>query len=324
MNAVVIRRYGPPEVLELVNVPDPVAAAGQVVVRVVGSSVNPVDWHRMRGRPILIRFSEGLRHPKREAIGADISGVVEAAAPDVADLAPGDEVFGFGIGAFGERVAVAAEGVVRKPAAVDHRCAGVVGVAAITALQGLRDHGRIAPGQDVLVAGAGGGVGHFAVQIAKTFGARVTATTSAEKVDLVRSLGADEVVDYTRADGSAVVDRFDLIFDAGGWLSLRAARRALRPTGTAVHCGAGANVSIGSIAGGIIGAAVLTKLGSQRFVTFLAERKRADLRVLAEMLADGRIQPVIDRTYPLADIAAAVRYHEAGRATGKVAVTIAG
>ena len=322
MKAVVIRRYGAPEALAVGEVGDPAPAAGQVVVRVLASSVNPVDWHRIRGRPLLLRVSEGVRRPKEGQVGADLAGIVEAVSPDVSRWKAGDEVFGFGSGAFAERVAVSAAGVARKPAGVGFAAAGVVGVAATTALQGLRDHGGLSAGQRVLVAGAGGGVGTFAVQVAKAFGADVVASTSADKVDLVRSLGADEVIDYARTDATAERHRFDLILDAGGWLSLGGLARALRPGGTAVRSGAGGTVSFASIAAGMVGAAVLTKLGSRRFVSFLAQRSQADLEQLAAMLDDGRIRPVIDRTYPLDRIAEAVRYQEAGHAAGKVAISI--
>jgi NADPH:quinone reductase-like Zn-dependent oxidoreductase len=322
MRAVVAARYGSPGVLDIVEETDPTPGPGQVVVRVVGTSVNPVDWHRLRGRPYLLRLTEGLARPKNPRLGADVSGVVEAIGSEVTTLRPGDEVFGFGTGAYAEKMAIRAEGVVPKPPNVGFAAAGVVGVAAITALQGLRDHGRIAPGQRVLVCGAGGGVGTFAVQIAKALGAEVVATTSADKLELVRSIGADEVLDYARTDATIDASRFPLIFDAGGWLPLRSLRRALTPDGTAVLSGAGPSVSAASVVTSMAGGMILTRLGSRRFVSFLATRKLEDLQVLGSMLQAGQVRPVIDRTYPLAEIADAIRYQESGHAAGKVAISI--
>ncbi|HEY0444617.1 MAG TPA: NAD(P)-dependent alcohol dehydrogenase [Candidatus Limnocylindrales bacterium] len=322
MKAVVLRSYGPPEALAFVDRAEPVPAPDQVVVRVMTSSVNPIDWHRMRGRPLLVRASEGLRRPKDERLGADFAGVVERVGSAVSTVRVGDEVFGFGTGAFAELIAVKAEGVVAKPPNVSFPAAGVVGVAALTALQGLQHHGRIAEGHRVLVSGAGGGVGSFAVQIAKALGAEVVATTSADRMALVRSLGADEVLDYHVTDPTERRGQFDLILDAGGWLSLRGERRALKPGGTAVLSGGGRSVTGSAIIGRMGGAIALTKVGSRRFVSFVAQRNQADLETLRSMLEVEAIRPVIERTYPFAEIADAIRYQETGRAAGKVAVAI--
>jgi NADPH:quinone reductase-like Zn-dependent oxidoreductase len=322
VKAILARRYGSPEVLELVDVPIPQPAADQVVVRVRGSSVNPVDWHRLRGTPFLVRLSEGVRAPKFQGLGADVAGVVESVGTGVSTVRAGDEVFGFGRGAFAQLMAIKAEGVVAKPAAVSFEDAGAVGVAALTALQGLR-LGGIAAGMRVLVAGAGGGVGSFATQIAKAFGAQVTATTSTGNLDLVRSLGAEEALDYAVTDATRDRGRYDLIFDAGGFLSLASERRALKPSGAAVLAGAGRSVTVPAIAGRMLGSVLLTKLGSRRFISYISNRTTADLETLGAMLADGRIRAVIDRRYPLDQVADAIRYQETGHARGKVAVTVA-
>lgn len=323
MQAVVFRRYGSPDVLELAEIPTPAPAADQVVVRVLASSVNPVDWHRMRGAPVLVRLTDGLTKPKNEGIGADVAGIVEAVGADVTTVKPGDAVFGMSQRTFAEFAAIKAEGVVHKPAGVSFEQAGAVGVAAVTALQGLRDHGRVAAGTHVLIGGAGGGVGHFAVQIAKALGAEVTAATHTDNLDLVRALGADHVIDYTKADPTADRARYDVIFDAGGWLSLLGERRALKPGGIAVNAGAGRNVTVVGLLGRMGAAVALSRLGSRTFVSYLAHRTPEDLEQLRSWLAAGSIRAVIDRRYPIAEIRDAVRYQETGRARGKVAVSVA-
>jgi NADPH:quinone reductase-like Zn-dependent oxidoreductase len=322
VKAVQFHRYGPPNVLEVIDIPAPTVGEGQALVRVVASSVNPVDWHTMRGQPFLVRLTSGLRRPKNPGLGADVAGVVEAVGPGVTNVKPGDEVLGMSIRTFAELVAIKAEGLVPKPPSVSFEQAGAIGVAALTALQGLRDKGHVGPGQRVLVSGAGGGVGHFAVQIAKALGAEVTATTSPEAMELVRSLGADEVVDYTKADATAAAGRFDVVFDAGGWLSLRQLRRALKPGGTAVLSGAGRNPTMIGIVANLVGGLVLSRATSKRFASFLANRTQADLITLRDMLESGQLRAVIDRRYPLSQIAEAVRYQETGRAHGKVAVAV--
>ena len=324
MRAVVFRRYGSPDVLELAEIPVPVPAADQVLVRVVASSVNPVDWHRLHGQPFLIRLTDGLTKPKNIGLGADVSGVVEAVGTDVTNVRPGDEVFGMGIRTWADLVVIKAEGVVLKPAAVSFEQAGAVGVAGLTALQGLRDHGHVGPGQRVLVHGAGGGVGSFAVQIAKALGAEVTAATSSANLDLVHALGADTVVDYATFDPDAEPSRFDVIFSAGGYLSLGAQRRALKPGGIGVLAGAGRNVSVPGLVGSMGAAMVLTRVGSRRFVSYLAHRTPEDLETLRSMLEQGFIRTVIDRRYELAEVSDAVRYQETGQARGKVTVTVSG
>lgn len=323
MKAVLVSRYGAPDVLELSDIPAPEPGPDQVIVRVRATSVNPVDWHSIRGEPMLVRLANGLTKPRQPGVGADVAGVIEAVGSEVTTVRPGDEVLGMGIRTWAELVAVKAEGVVTKPASLTFEEAGTIGVAALTALQGLRLHGRVAPGQRVLVAGAGGGVGHFAVQIARALGAEVTAATSSANLDWVRALGADEVIDYTTTDPTATRGRFDVIFDAGGWLTLGGERRALRPGGIAVNAGAGRNVSLLGILAGMAAAAVRSRVGDRRFVSYLARRTAGDLETLRAMLEAGQIRPHIDRRYVLSEIRDAVRYQETGQARGKVAVSVA-
>jgi NADPH:quinone reductase-like Zn-dependent oxidoreductase len=262
--------------------------------------------------------------PKNGGLGADVAGVVEAVGSGVTNLRPGDEVFGMGIRTWAELVVMKAEAVVPKPPAVSFEQAGAVGVAGITALQGLRDHGHLAADHHVLVHGAGGGVGSFAVQIAKALGAEVTAATSADKVEVVRSLGADSVIDYTANDPAAQRGRYDVIFNAGGWLSLLSERRLLKPGGTAVNAGAGPKITMAGILGGMGAAFALTRLDTRRYVSYYAHRTQEDLDVLRSMLEAGTIRTLVDRRYGLAEVPEAIRYQETGRAHGKVVVTVAG
>ena len=323
MRAVLCTRYGAPDVLELSDAPAPEPGPDQVVVRVRASSVNPVDWHSIRGTPVLVRLTNGLTKPKQPGIGADVAGIVEAIGSSVTSLRPGDEVFGMSIRTWAELVPIKAEALVAKPANVSFEEAGTVGVAALTALQGLRLHGRVGPGQRVLIGGAGGGVGHFAVQIAKALGAEVTAATSSGNVEWVGALGADEVIDYTKSDPTADRARFDVIFDAGGWLGLAGEAQALKPGGIAINAGVGPSANMVGIIGGMVAAAVRSRIGDRRFVSYLARRTPEDLETLRSMLAAGQIRPHIDRQYPLAEIREAVRYQETGQARGKVAVSVA-
>ena len=323
MKAVLVSRYGAPDVLELSDIPAPEPGPDQAVVRVRASSVNPVDWHTMRGEPVLVRLTSGLTKPRQPGIGADVAGVVEAVGSAVTSVRPGDEVFGMSVRTWAELVAVKAEGLVAKPTSLSFEEAGTIGVAALTALQGLQLHGRVRAGQRVLVAGAGGGVGHFGVQIAKALGAEVTAATNPANLEWVRALGADEVIDYTTTDPTSSRGRFDVILDAGGWLTLAGERRALRPGGIAVNAGAGRSPSVIGLIGRMAVAAVRNRVGDRRFVSYLAHRTPEDLETLRSMLAAGQIRPHIDRRYPLSEIRDAVRYQETGQAHGKVAVSVA-
>ena len=322
MKAIVYDRYGSPDVLELQEIDTPVAKDDQVLVRVHAASVNPLDWHRMRGEPWFMRGSEGLTKPKNTGLGADVAGRVEAVGRNVTQVQPGDEVFGMSIRTLAEYVAVSDEGVVPKPANLTFEEAAAVPVAALTALQGLRDKGGIQPGQKVLINGAAGGVGTFAVQIAKSFGADVTGVCSARNVELVRSIGADNVIDYTQEDFTRGGQRYDLILDAVGNRSLSAIRRALKPDGTLALAGAAKGRSGGRPVLFLLRAVLLRRFVSQTLVTYLAQRSRDDLVRLKELIEAGTVTPVIDRHYPLSEVAEAIRYLEAGHAQGKVVITV--
>jgi len=321
MRAIRFPRYGSADALELVDVDIPSPAADQVLVRVRAASVNAVDWHRMTARPYLVRVTDGWRRPKDPRLGADVAGVVEAVGQDVTRFRPGDAVLGMTIGSFAEHVAVAEGGLVAKPAGATFEQAGAVGVAGITALQGLRDRGRLQTGQRVLVNGAGGGVGSFAVQIARALGGRVTAVTRTDSLERVRSLGAEEVVDHTTTDATRLDGRFDLVFDAGGNGSLLGWRRIIARGGRMVICGAGHGDWLGPVLRPLFGV-VLSKVDRRTYVPFLARRDLADLEQLAAWLDDGSIVPMIERTYALAEARAAIRRVECGEARGKVVITM--
>ncbi len=318
MQAIVQRRYGPPEVLGLEEIERPVPAAREVLVRVRAASVNPADWHAVRGRPFLVRLvGYGLRRPTHRTPGTDVAGVVEAIGDDVSGLRPGDEVFGWARGSYAEYALARPDRLARKPSTLSFEQAAAVPTAAVTALQGLRDCGRLARGQEVLVIGASGGVGTFAVQIATAAGARVTGVCGARNAPFVRSLGADEVLDYGREDVVRAGRRYDLVFQLAGTCSPLALRRVLRPTGTLVLCsGDGPLSGLDRIAL----AAVVTRFGSQRLVAFVAKQRDRDLATLQELIEAGSIRPILDRTYPLADTPGALRYVEARHARGKVVI----
>ena len=318
MQAIVQRRYGPPEVLGLEEIERPVPAAREVLVRVRAASVNPADWHAVRGRPFLVRLvGYGLRRPTHRTPGTDVAGVVEAIGDDVSGLRPGDEVFGWARGSYAEYALARPDRLARKPSTLSFEQAAAVPTAAVTALQGLRDCGRLARGQEVLVIGASGGVGTFAVQIATAAGARVTGVCGARNAPFVRSLGADEVLDYGREDVVRAGRRYDLVFQLAGTRSPLALRRVLRPTGTLVLCsGDGPLSGLDRIAL----AAVVTRFGSQRLVAFVAKQRDRDLATLQELIEAGSIRPILDRTYPLADTPGALRYVEARHARGKVVI----
>ena len=327
MKAIVNHDYGPPDDLELREVSLPTVEANSVLVRVSAASVNPVDWHLMRGEPYLIRLSFGLRRPKRSISGLDVAGRVEEVGANVTQLRPGDDVFGSSGGAFAEYVRGTEEDFAVKPPDVTFEQAAAVPVAGCTALQALRDHGRLEPGQRVLVNGAAGGVGTFAVQIAKALGGEVTAVCSTANVDLARSLGADHVIDYTVDDFTRGGQRYDLVLNVAGNRSLSDVRRATVAKGTVVLVGAGTGRE--PAGGGLISplvqpleALVLSRFVGQRLVSFLADVRKDDLLFLAELIEAGKIRPVIDRTYPLRDVPEALRYIEAGHARGKVVITV--
>ncbi len=323
MQAIVSRCYGPPEVLRLEAIAKPVPKADELLVRVHAASVNPLDWHYMRGRPYLVRLSAGMGAPEVPRLGVDFAGTIEAVGSAVTHFKVGDEVFGGRTGAFAEYVTVReSRAVVLKPANVSFEQAASVPIAAITALQALRDKGQVQPGQKVLVNGASGGVGTFAVQIAKAFGADVTGVCSTKNLSLVQSLGADHVVDYTRDDFTKGSEHYDLIVDTVGTHSLLEYRRVLNPKGSLVMVG---SASLGDWIGFLItplDAIILSQFVSQKFAPFLAELNPKDLSILGELMQSGKMTPYIDRRYSLKELPAAMRYVEAGHARGKVIITI--
>jgi NADPH:quinone reductase-like Zn-dependent oxidoreductase len=321
MKAIVFDRYGSPDVLELRDVEVPMPKDDQVLVRVHAASVNPLDWHRLRGQPLFMRGSEGWRAPKNPQLGADLAGTVEAVGRDVTELQPGDEVFGMSIRTLAEYAAVSTEGLAPKPASATFEQTAAVPLAALTALQALRK-GEVGAGQSVLVNGASGGIGTFAVQLAKALGADVTGVCSTRNVELVRSLGADDVVDYTQEDFSKRGTRHDVVVDLVMNRSLRALRRATREEGAIVLVGAAKGSSGGRPMLRFVRALVGRRFASQRVSNFLTKRSRDDLLFVKELIEAGKVTPVIDRTYPLADTAEAMRYLEEGHARGKVVVAI--
>jgi NADPH:quinone reductase-like Zn-dependent oxidoreductase len=320
-------RYGPPEVLELRDVDMPAVGDDEVLVRVRAASVNPLDWHFMRGAPYLVRMVAGLSRPRASAarLGADMAGSVEAVGKNVTEFRPGDGVFG-GLDARGtlaEYLSIRHDAaVLPKPAGLTFEQAASVPVAAVTALQALRDKGRIQPGHKVLVNGASGGVGTFAVQLAKAFGTEVTGVCSTRNVQTAASIGADQVIDYTQEDFTQARGRYDLVIDIAGNRTLAETRRVLVPTGVLVAVG-GPNKGrwIGPL-GRSVKMALLSPAVSQRMAFFLAHQNKDDLAVLRELAGTGKITPVIDRTYPLSQVAEAIGYLEQGHARGKVVITV--
>ena len=292
-----------------------------MLIRVRAAAVNPVDWHDMTGTPYIARLQTGLRKPKRATIGTDVAGTVEAVGTKVARVRPGDEVFGGALGSLAE-YATAADKVASKPANLTFEQAASVPIAALTALQALRDKGKLHSGQTVLINGAAGGVGTFAVQIAKALGAEVTGVCSTANVDMVTSLGADHVVDYTKDDFAAGTARFDVMLDNVGNRTLSDCRRVLQPKGIYVIVGGPKKGRLLGPAGRMVKAFVVFLFAGQKAAPMLAKINHADLAVLADMLASGTITPVIDRTYPLADTADALRHLEGGHTKGKLVVTI--
>ena len=323
MKAIVRERYGSPDVLKLRDIDRPVIDDDGVLVRVRAASINAYDWHMMRGSPSLVRLMAGLRKPKSSAMGVDLAGEVEAVGKNVTEFRPGEEVFGQRVGALAEYVrGTAMSFLVPKPTGLTFEQAAAVPMAASTALQGLRDKGQIKPSQRVLINGASGGVGTFAVQIAKAFGAHVTAVCSTRNVDQARSLGADEVIDYTREDFTRGGRKYDVILDVASSGSLSSRRRVLEPNGTLVGVGAANNDGTASIVAGLLETAVLSRFGNQKMPFFLAKNSKEDLIVLKELIEAGKVKPVIDRTYPLNQTAEAIRYLETGHARAKVVITV--
>lgn len=322
MKAFGYTRYGPPDLLRLKELEPPSPKPNEVLVRIHAASVNPLDWHLLRGEPRLLRLMGfGLLRPKDGRLGADIAGLVESVGTNVTQFQPGDEVYGDVFrGGYAEYVCAMEDKLVQKPAGMTFDEAAAIPVAGLTALQGLRDRGRIQSGQSVLIHGASGGVGTFAVQIAKSFGARVTGVCSTRNLELVRSLGADDVIDYSRTDFAEQARRYDLILAVSGNRSVLEYRRALTPRGTWVGIG-GSHSGLRMLANMLVGAGV-TLLGRQRMVTMMADANRQDLQVLSTLWEAGKIKPVIDRRYALREVPDAIRYLEEGHARGKVVIHI--
>lgn len=322
MRAIVRHTYGSADVLSLSEIGRPEARDDEVLVRVHAAGLDRGTWHFMTGLPYLGRLAFGLRVPKNPVLGLDVAGTVEAVGAKVTRFQEGDEVFGVAQGSFAEYAAAREDKLAPKPKRLSFEQAAVVPVSATTALQGLRDSGRLKAGQTVLIVGASGGVGTYAVQLAKAFGAEVTGVASTAKVDLVRSIGADHVIDYTRENFADGFNDYDLIVDIGGNRHLSKLRAALAPKGTLVLLGGEEG---GKLTGGMnrqLGALALSMFVGQRLTMFIAKQNRADLETLSELIDSGQFTPFIDKAYPLGEVPEAMRHLEAGRARGKIAITI--
>src|SRR6266699_1010123 len=329
MKAIVNTHYGSPDVLQLKEVEKPAPSDHEVLVKVLAASAAAGDWHLLRAQPFLMRFTYGLLKPKHQILGAAFAGRVETVGRNVTQFQPGDEVFGdvsaCGFGAFAEYVSVPEHAVALKPTRLTFEEAATVPVSAVTALQGLRDQGHIQPGQKVLINGATVGVGTFAVQIAKSFGAEVTGVCSTGKVELVRSIGADHVIDYTEEDFTKGDQRYDLIFDNVNNHSFSDRRRVLTPDGICVLAGIGGAGLHPGVLGRVVGilrADLLSRFVRQKFVRYATKTDKEDMKLLSDLMQTGKVTPVIDRTYKLSETAEAMRYFEEGHARGKVVITV--
>ena len=323
MKAIVYTEYGPPEVLKLEEVPKPAPSDDEVLVQVHAAAVNYGDWAFLRGKPFVVRLmSGGLLKPKHTILGMDIAGRVEAVGGNVKQFRPGDEVFGdisvSGFGGFAEYASVPENALALKPASISFEEAAAVPMAGVVALQGLRDQGEIQAGQKVLIVGASGGNGTFAVQIAKSFGAQVTGVCSTRNVELVRSIGADHVIDYTREDFTTSGQRYDLIVAAGGYRSILDYRRALSPEGTYVMVGG----TMAQVYQAMILGPFISMTGSKKMTNLAAMSSQEDLVFMKELIETGKVVPVIDRRYPLREVAKALRYYGEGHSQGKVVIAV--
>lgn len=321
MKAIVCPTYGSPDVLEFREVTKPTPGDDEVLVEIHAAGVNAGDWHLMRADPFLIRLMFGFGKPKHPILGGDFAGRVEAVGGDVTRFQVGDEVFGSSatFGAFAEYAAVPERALVPKPATVTFEQAAAVPTSAVTALQGLRDHGKLQAGHEVLINGASGGVGSFAVQIAKALGADVTGVCSTSKVDMVRSLGADHVIDYTKEDFTAKGKQYDLILGVGGYHPLSSYRRALKPEGIYVMAGGETKQMFETM---VLGS-LMSMTGSKKMTNYIVRSNPEDLAFVGDLLEAGKVRPVIDRSYSLRDVPDAIRYLEAGRAKGKLVIDVA-
>ncbi|MGA2569131.1 MAG: NAD(P)-dependent alcohol dehydrogenase [Terracidiphilus sp.] len=321
MKAIVYRKNGPPDVLTCEEIEKPTPKEAEVLIKVNAAAVNPLDYHLMKGGPALARLLFGVR--KLKVPGVDVAGVVEAAGSGVTKFKAGDAVFGACRGAFAEYAIAPESALAAKPESVPFEDAAASPIAALTALQGLRNRGKIQPGQSVLINGASGGVGTFAVQFAKYFGAQVTAVCSARNAELVRSLGADRVVDYAQEDFSKGTARYDLILDLAGNHPFSACKCVLNPQG--IHVGAGilaGSKSLLVMLGGLIGALLVSRFSRQKFVTYVAKANREDLSFIGELLANGKLKPVIDKRYRLIEVPEAMRVQGTWHARGKLVVNV--
>ncbi len=322
MKAIVHPTYGPPDVLKLVEIEKPTPADYEVLIRVRAASVNPLDWHFMRGMPYAVRIQAGLRRPKDKRLGADLAGQVEAVGSSVTQFKSGDLVFGVCKGAFAEYACTSESALVIKPDNVTFEQAASAPVAGFSALQGLRANGRVQPGQKILINGAAGGVGTFAVQIARSFDANVTGVCSTRNVDMVRSIGADQVIDYTEEDFTKSGQRYDVLLDTVGNHSLSECRRVLTSNGAYVPVGGpSGRWKIGLARA--IKRLVLSRFVSQKLVPFfLAKPGKEDLTTIQQLMASGKVTPVIDKRYKLSEVPEAIQYLEQGHARGKVVITL--
>ncbi|MFZ1011450.1 MAG: NAD(P)-dependent alcohol dehydrogenase [Candidatus Sulfotelmatobacter sp.] len=325
MKAIVYHNYGSPDVLKYEDIAKPVPKDNEVLIKVRATSLNPLDWHFMRGVPYIVRIIAGLRKPKFIGIGADVAGQVEAVGKTVTQFKPGDDVFGGCRGAFAEYACASESELVAKPDNITFEQASTARIAGLTALQGLRKKGHLQSGQKALINGASGGVGTFAVQIAKSFGAEVTGVCSTRNLEMVRSIGADRVIDYTKMDfaqdSTNGEQSYDIILDLVGNHSLSAYRRVLNPKGTLVMAGGPSGRWKVGLARGLR-ARVLSMFGSRKFVGMMARTTKEDLTTLQELLKAKKIAPVIDRQYSLSEVPEAIRYLEEGHARGKIVITL--
>lgn len=322
MKAIVQDTYGSPDVLNLREINTPEVGDDEALVRVHAAGVDRGVWHLMTGLPYLTRLAFGFRAPKTPVPGMDLAGVVEAVGKDVSRFAPGDEVFGVGKGTFAEYARAREDKLAPKPANLTFEQSAVVAISGLTALQALRDHGRIEPGQKVLIIGASGGVGTFAVQIAKALGAEATGVCGSAKVEMVRSIGADHVIDYTHEDFAKGGRRYDVILDIGGNSSLARLRRALTPNGNLVLVGGEEGGRWLGVVARLLRALVTSPFVGQKLRSFVSSENHEDMVALKELIESGKVTPVIDRTYPLSEVPEAIRYLEEGHARGKIVITV--
>jgi len=322
MKAAIYRRYGPPDVVQIDDVEKPVPRDNEVLIKVCAASVNPIDWHLIRGMPYMLRIAAGLRKPKMTRLGSDVAGEVEAVGRTVTQFNPGDPVFGLCRGTLAEYVCVSESALVRKPDNLTFEQAASVPLASLTALQAFGDEEEIQPWQKVLINGAAGGVGTFAVQIAKSFGAHVTGVCSTRNVEMVRSIGADQVIDYTQKDFTQGWQHYDLILDCVGNHSLSACRRVLGRTGTYVMIGGPTGQWMIRLLGRVIKALVLSWFVQQKLTMMITKASKENLIMMCELMETRKVRPVIDRRYTLSEVPEAIRYLEEGHARGKVVINL--